>query len=189
MRYAPDALIQSHSLAEDAAPSIETPIQACTDWRPGQPIPRPEVVLYEEYENYRETPPAGLEIDDVELVWWLVAACFNHSELRSRLTPVIAKHRDWSGFSFSPIADLQNNSRYPRAVIQLLRELLPEVALHETNLEVAQESDDVEIALATTLVIQNVIWHELTWAALGIVPVELLPDHLRDASFGVDLGL
>lgn len=189
MRYAPDALIQSHSLAEDAAPSIETPIQACTDWMPGQPIPRPEVVLYEEYENYRETPPAGLEIDDVELVWWLVAACFNHSELRSRLTPVIAKRRDWSGFSFSPIADLQNNSRYPRAVIQLLRELLPEVALHETNLEVAQESDDVEIALATTLVIQNVIWHELTWTALGIVPVELLPDHLRDASFGVDLGL
>ena len=144
--------------------------------------------MFEEFENYRETAPEGLEIDDVELIWWIVASCFNYETLLDQLAPVVAKRQDWSCFRFSPIADLTGKGRYPDAIINLLRDMLPPGVLFGVEpdaLEGLEEPYDV----AGSFIIQDEIWHELTWTALQLAPIELLPDHLRDARVSGDLGL
>ena len=164
----------------EASPESLQPLSA---WQPGQPIPRPESVVCDKYENHLETPPEGLEVEDVELIWWTVASNFNREELRNKLLPVIEKRQDWACFLFSPIADLEGIGRYPSGLIQLLRDILPKGAL------IAVEPAGEEVSeLAGTLAIQNQIWHDLTWAAFRLALNHQLPDYLRDMYFGGDLG-
>lgn len=164
----------------EASPESLQPLSA---WQPGQPIPRPESVVCDKYENHLETPPEGLEVEDVEVIWWTVASNFNREELRNKLLPVIEKRQDWACFLFSPIADLDGNGRYPSGLIQLLRGILPKGAL------IAVEPAGEEVSeLAGTLAIQNQIWHDLTWAAFRLALNHQLPDYLRDMYFGGDLG-
>jgi hypothetical protein len=161
--------------------------QTLTSWQPGQPIPRPDVVLFEEFENYRETPPEGLEIEDVELIWWLVAANFTYQSLREKLIRVVAQRQDWGCFIFSPIADLDRNGRYPTAIVDLLIDILPKGSLMSVDAEDCKDAEEL-CEVIGSFIIQNEIWHDLTWTALGLAPVALLPDHLRDARFSGDLG-
>ncbi|MCE0968982.1 MULTISPECIES: hypothetical protein [unclassified Pseudomonas] len=154
-------------------------------WQTGQPIPRPEIVVCDQYENYLETPPEGLEVEDAEVIWWTVASSFSREELRNKLLPVIEKRQDWACFLFSPIADLEGNGRYPSGVIQLLRDILPKGALIAVEPAAAEELPE----LAGTLAIQNQIWHELTWAAFRLALDQKLPDYLRDMYFAGDLGI
>jgi len=161
--------------------------QPLTSWQPGQPIPRPEVVLFREFENYRETPPEGLEIEDVELIWWLVAANFTYQSLRERLIRVVAQRRDWGCFSFSPLADLDRNGRYPTAIVDLLIDILPKGSLISVEAEDCEGAEE-PCEVGGSFIIQNEIWHDLTWSALGLAPVAPLPNHLRDARFSGDLG-
>ena len=167
----------------EASPEALQPLSA---WQPGQPIPIPESVVCDQYENYLETPPEGLELDDVEVIWWTVASNFNREELRDKLLPVIEKRQDWACFLFSPIADLDGNGRYPSGLIQLLRDILPKGAL--IAVEPAAAGEEVS-ELAGTLAIQNQIWHELTWAAFRLALNQKLPDYLRDMYFAGDLGI
>lgn len=166
----------------EASPKARLPLSA---WQPGQPIPRPEIVVCDQYENYLETPPEGLEVEDAEVIWWTVASSFSREELRSKLVPVIEKRQDWACFLFSPIADLEGNGRYPSGVIQLLRDILPEGALIAVEPAAGEELSE----LAGTLAIQNLIWHELTWAAFRLALNQELPDYLRDMYFAGDLGI
>lgn len=163
------------------------PVRPLTSWQPGQAIPRPDVVMFEEFENYREAVPDGLEIEDVELIWWTVAACVSSEVLRGVLVRVIADRYDPSGHLFSPVADLEGKGRYPVALVGLLRDILPEgglVAVDSESLEAAEEPCDV----VGSLIIQDQIWHELTWIALSLAPVEKLSNRLRDLRFSSDLG-
>lgn len=166
---------------------VASPEHPLTSWQPGQPIPRPDVMLFEEFENYRENLPEGLEIDDVELIWWLVAANFTYQSLRERLLSVVAQRQDWGCFIFSPIADLDRNGRYPTAIIDLLIDILPKGSLMSV---VPEDCEDAEepCEVVGSFIIQNEIWHDLTWTALRLAPIALLPDHLRDARFTGDLG-
>ncbi|RML41134.1 hypothetical protein ALQ95_01079 [Pseudomonas syringae pv. ribicola] len=145
-------------------------------------------MMFEELENYRETAPEGLEIVDVEFIWWTVAACFTRVALRDLLAPVIAERQDWSCFRFSPIADLKGDGRYPCAVIDLLRDMLPPGVLYGVEPD-ALEGAEEPCEVVGSFIIQDEIWHELTWTALRLAPIELLPGHLRDARFSGDLGL
>lgn len=172
-------------------PPHETPVpqphEPLVSWQPGQPIPRPDVVIFEEFENYREAAPDCLDIEDVELIWWTVAACLSAEVFRDGLVPTIATRYDPSCFMFSPIADLEGKGRYPMAIVALLREILPQgalVAVDSDSLEGAEEPCEV----VGSLVIQDQIWHELTWIALSIAPVARLSDRLRDLRFSSDLG-
>ncbi len=172
-------------------PSHDIPVlqsqKPSVSWQPDQPIPRPDVVMFDEFENYREAVPEGLEIEDVELIWWTVAACLSAESLRDGLVPTIATRYDPSCFLFSPISNLEGKGRYPTAIVALLREILPEgalVAVDSDSLEEAEEDCEV----VGSLVIQDQIWHELTWIALSIAPVAKLSDRLRDLRFSSDLG-
>lgn len=73
------------------------------------------------------------------------------------------------------------------ALVALLRDILPEgglIAVDSESLEGAEEPCDV----VGSLIIQNQIWHELTWIALSLAPVEKLSNRLRDLRFSSDLG-
>ncbi|MDU4058624.1 MAG: hypothetical protein E7H60_18955 [Pseudomonas oryzihabitans] len=160
--------------------------QPLTSWRPGEPMSRPERVVCDQYENYMEMPPQGLEIDDVELIWWTVASIYSYKRLREKLLPVVENYQDKAYFFFSPIADLECNGRYPIALVRLIQDMLPDWALIPVEKEYAGEEAS---ELSGTLVIQNKIWHALTWAALKLAPKEVLPDHLLDACLIGDLGV
>ena len=172
----------------DQQQGFQFPSRPMTAWRPGDAIPRPPIVLFEGYENYRETPPPELEIDDVEEIWWLVAACFSDEELRSALALTVAQRQDWSCFIFSPIADLNGEGRYPTAIFNLLRDMLPDGAVLAFD---SDEGSGTERALEKVgwFIIQNEIWHELTYTAFALLPLSVLPAHLRDLRFAGDLGL
>lgn len=83
-----------------------------------------------------------MEINDVELIWWTVAAGFSYEALRDQLAPVVAKRQDWSCFRFSPIADLTGNGRYPNAIIDLLREMLPAGVLYGVEPDALEGAED-----------------------------------------------
>lgn len=168
------------------APSL-SPVQPLESWQPGHAIPRPDVVMFEEFENYRENVPEGLEVEDVELIWWTVAACLSYEMLRGWLAPVIANKYVPSCYLFSPIADLEGNGRYPTGIVGLLREILPEGGLVAVDSEFLEGAEDL-CDLAGSLIIQDQIWHELTWLALSLAPVDKLSDRLRDLRFSSDLG-
>ena len=164
------------------------PAHPLTSWRIGQPTPLPEHGLLEACEGHLETLPEGFEIEDVEAIWWMVAACFECAQLCDELVPVVERRKDWSCFVFSPIADLDGNGRYPSEVIRLLREILPSGSFFPVDaksLEGAEQPSD----LLGTLLIQNEIWHELTMVAWDLIPLSVLPDHMRDNRFAGDLGL
>lgn len=168
----------------------DTPLlsaQPLTSWQPGQPIPRPDVVMFEEFENYREAVPEGLEIEDVELIWWTVAACVSAEALRGALIQVISSRYDPSCFLFSAIADLEGKGRYPVVLVALLREILPEGGLVAVDSEFMKGAEDPCIVVGC-LIIQDQIWHELTWIALSLAPVNKLSNRLRDLRFSSDLG-
>lgn len=169
-------------------PTFRFPEHPLTSWKIGQPIPLPEHGLLEACEGHLEALPEGFEIEDVEAIWWMVAACFGYAQLRDELVPVVERRKDWSCFVFSPIADLHGEGRYPSEVIRLLREILPSGSIFPVDPKSLGGAEQLSDLLGT-LLIQNEIWHELTMVAWDLIPLSVLPDHMRDNRFAGDLGL
>jgi hypothetical protein len=152
-----------------------------TSWQPGTPVPRPTIIPFGDYDEYRDPPPDGLIQEDVELIWWLVASCHSKQILRSRIEQISKSRDTWDCLSYQPIADMQGNGRYPQKLVMLLLDSLPR--------GVCAQMHDESSPIQGGLVIQTEIWHLLSLEAIGWCPIDALPPHLRDIRFSVDLGL
>ena len=144
---------------------------------PARPRPRPNRPLpLDQFDNYGDEPPEGMELDDVELIWWAVASRTSKKELRAKLAKVVRDYsRPFDCFSYKPISDAKGRGRYPRAVILAIKQTLkPHGAIGASN--------DV-------LYIQVSIWHAMTEAAFRWLPAKSLPMHLRTMKLETELGL
>ncbi|MNN00796.1 hypothetical protein D3C81_1133980 [compost metagenome] len=164
------------------------------DWRPGNPIP------FANFDNDVDEPPGDLTADDVQLIWWSVAASFSREALREQLRPVVEAHDDWGCFAFIPIAGPAGQCRYPWPVIELVHAILPRgVSIRldadykecgmEEGVEGTIEGGEVGSWVFEILVVQEDIWQELTWRVFEICPAELLPPELLEMRLIRDLGL
>jgi len=164
------------------------------DWRPGNPIP------FAEFDNDVDEPPEDLSADDVQLIWWSVAASFSRDALREQLWLVIEANHDRGCFAYEPIAGPAGQCRYPWPVIDLIHELLPCGASMrldaeykergmEEGAEEAKEGGELDSWVFEILVVQRDIWHKLIWRALEICPVEFLPPELLEMRLTSDLGI
>lgn len=152
--------------------------KALVDWQPGCPIP------FEDCECDPDSAPEGLSVEDVRLIWWVVASSFDSEQLQEKLQPVVDAHKDWGCFHFLPIAELSGRSAYPYPVFQLLLKLLPAGALFAVDDEESRGADTYNM-----LIVQADIWHELTWKALDLCCPETLTADLRELRLIRDLGL
>jgi len=152
------------------------------------PIPYPAVVPFALYENYLEVLPEGLETSDVELIWWTAAATNSSDVLRNAIGRLIERRSDWGDFQFHPIADRQGNGRYPQALVLLVIEQLPQgVALSVEADECYSNGEPLEVQNST--IIQEVIWHQITFELLRLCPKEGLPEHLLELALCLDVGV
>lgn len=161
-----------------ATADIQSPL---TNWQPGTPIPRPAIIPFEEYDQYRDPPPDGLTQEDVELTWWLVASCHSEQALRPKIEQISGSRNTWDCIAYQPMADMLGNGRHPQKLVMLLLEVLPE--------GVCARMYDESSPLHGGLVIQTEIWHLLSRESIGWCPIDALPPHLRDIRFSADLGL
>lgn len=161
-----------------ATSDIQEPL---TNWQPGSLIPRPAIIPFADYDEYRDPPPDGLFQHDVELMWWLVASCHSEQTLRPKIEQIAKSRSTWDCFAYQPIADMQGNGRYPQKLVMLLLRVLPE--------GVCARMHDEDSPLRGGLVIQTEIWHMLSRESLSWCPIDALPPHLRDIRFSADLGL
>ena len=60
--------------------------------RKARPVP------LEQYEDYGDIPPEGMDLEEVELIWWTVAPRLSKKELRKRLKIVADGYRDAGRF-------------------------------------------------------------------------------------------
>lgn len=162
-----------------------TPI---TSWKPGTPVPRPANVPFESYKNCREVLPEGLELSDVELIWWTAAANFSLDQLQEAIMPTINRHNDPGDFRYHPIADKAGNGRYPEGIALLLVNLLPKGGAFPVDEDEAYSNGEPS-AVANSIIIQQGIWHHLTYAVLQLCPKDQLPPHLLEVALCIDLGL
>ncbi|OCX25527.1 hypothetical protein [Pseudomonas graminis] len=159
-----------------------------TSWTPGTPIPRLETIPFADYEDFREQLPEGLEVTDVELIWWTAAAGNSAAELQRVISGVIARQNDWGDFRYHPISDNNGAGRYPQALLLLVLDLLPPGIASAVD-EDETYSNGEPLGVAGSIVIQVGIWHQITFELLKMCPREHLPEHLLEHVLGVDLGL
>lgn len=155
-------------------------------WQPGNPIP------FADYEDEGDYPPEELTADDVQKIWWSVAASYSRDELKERLLPAVEAHKDWGCFVFNPIAELAGRCRYPWPVLDLLKDILPPgamIAVGEEQVGEGGEEETEGCGVVGMMIIQVDIWHELTWQAFDICPPENLSKDLLEIRLGRDLGL
>ncbi|MDD2133376.1 hypothetical protein [Pseudomonas kurunegalensis] len=180
---------QTTGKASGQAPSQALEQSTCTSspmvaWRPGNPIP------FAEYEDERDYPPEELTADDVQQIWWCVAAGHSRDELHERLLPAIEAHKDWGCFVFNPIAELAGRCRYPWPVLDLLKDILPpEAMIAVAEEQVGGEEESEGCRVVGMMIIQVDIWHELIWQAFDICPPDSLSKDLLEIRLGRDLGL
>jgi hypothetical protein len=117
-----------------------------------------------------------MELEDVELIWWIAASRSSKKELRAKLQNVIRGYsRPFDCISYVPISDSTGRGRYLRAVTLLLKQTLkPHGAIGTT--------DDA-------LYIQVLIWHAMTEAAFRWLPARALPMRLRTMKLENELGM
>lgn len=53
--------------------------------RQGREVRSVRLLPLEHYEDYGDIPPEGMDLGDVELIWWTVASRMSKKELRKRL--------------------------------------------------------------------------------------------------------
>jgi hypothetical protein len=152
--------------------------QPLVDWRPGCPIP------FADYDDERDEPPEELTPEDVQLIWWSVAASFSQDELREKLQPTVGSPTHRGCFVYSPIAEVSGRGRYPWPVITLLQEMIRPGVISFVD----QEGDE-SCGVFGMVIIQIQIWHELTWRALEICPIEVLPENLLEHRLARDLAM
>ena len=139
--------------------------------RPNRPLP------LEQYENYCDIPPEGMDVEEVELIWWTVASRLSKKELRKSLTKVADDYRDSGCFRYAAVSDGNGRGRYPRGIINTLR-----LILRPRKLMSRHTVDDA-------FYIQMEIWHLCISAALDWCPPEALTRKLRGMKVEADLGL
>ncbi|MBD8623428.1 hypothetical protein [Pseudomonas sp. CFBP 13727] len=130
-----------------------------------------------QYEDYGDIPPEGMDIEEVELIWWTVASRMSNKELRKRLKKVADGYRDAGCLRYAAISDVQGRGRYPRGVINAVKQVLKPRGLMPLD-----TADDV-------LYIQVEIWHLCISKALEWCPPNALPRKLRGIKVEADLGL
>jgi hypothetical protein len=134
-------------------------------------------VPLEQYEDYGDIPPEGMDLEDVELIWWTVASRMSKKELRRRLKHVADGYRYAGCFRYAAVSDVQGRGRYPRGVINVLRQVLKPRGL--------MPLDTAEYVLY----VQVDIWHLCISKALEWCPPNALPRKLRGIKVEADLGL
>lgn len=139
--------------------------------RKARPVP------LEQYEDYGDIPPEGMDLEEVELIWWTVASRISKKELRKRLKKVADGYRDAGCFRYAAVSDVQGRGRYPRGVINVLKQVLKPRGLMPLD-----TADDV-------LYVQVEIWHLCISKALEWCPPNALPRKLRGIKVEADLGL
>lgn len=139
--------------------------------RKDRPVP------LEQYEDYGDIPPEGMDIEEVELIWWIVAPRMSKKELRKRLKMVADDYRDAGRFRYAAVSDAKGRGRYPRGVINVLKQVLKPRGLMPLD-----TADDV-------LYVQVEIWHLCISKALEWCPPNALPRKLRGMKVEADLGL
>lgn len=135
--------------------------------RMARPVP------LEQYEDYGDIPPEGMDLEEVELIWWTVAPRMSKKELRKRLKMVA----DAGRFRYAAVSDVQGRGRYPRGVINVLKQVLKPCGLMPLD-----TADGV-------LYVQVEIWHLCISKALEWCPPNALPRKLRGIKVEADLGL
>lgn len=144
---------------------------------PARPRPSPNRPLpFDDLDNFGDTPPTGMDLDDVETIWWFAASRMSKRELRAKLKSTIQSYRrPFDCYSYAPISDSQGRGRYPRGVTLLLKQLLkPHKAISARD---------------EALYIQVLIWHALTEKAFQWMPAKALPRHLKVMKLEDELGL
>jgi hypothetical protein len=146
--------------------------------QPSRARPRPNKLLpFDQYENNCDIPPEWIDIEDVELIWWTVAARLSKKELRRLLRKVTDNYQDCGCFAYAVVSDGDGRGRYLRGVIKILHSILrPRKLMYK---------DPTEGVIS----IQMVIWHLCIFAALDWCPPETLPSSLRGLKIENDLGL
>lgn len=139
--------------------------------RKARPVP------LEQYEDYGDIPPEGMDLEEVELIWWTVASRMSKKELRKRLKKVADGYRDARCFRYAAVSDVQGRGRYPRGVINVLKQVLKPCGLMPLD-----TADGV-------LYVQVEIWHLCISRALEWCPPNALPRKLRGIKVEADLGL
>lgn len=146
----------------------------------GQPsrarLHQTKLLPFEQYENTCDIPPEGIDLEDVELIWWTAATRISKKELRIRLRKIADSYQDCGCFAFAVVADGDGRGRYPRGVINTLRSILK-----PRKLMWRHPTEDV-------LRIQMVIWHLCISAALDWCPAEVLPMRLQSLKLEKGLG-
>ncbi|MBD8562432.1 hypothetical protein IFT91_27625 [Pseudomonas fluorescens] len=130
-----------------------------------------KLLPFEQYENNCDIPPEWIDLEDVELIWWIVASRISKKELRNRLRKIADSYQDCGCFAFAVVADGNGRGRYPRGVVNTLRSIL-----QPRKLMWRHPTEDV-------LRIQMVIWHLCISAALDWCPAEALPMRLQSLKF------
>lgn len=139
--------------------------------RAARPLP------LEQYEDYGDVPPDGMDLEDVEFIWWTVASRMSKKELRSRLSAVTEGYRDTGCLRYAAVSDVQRRGRYPRGVISVLKQVLRPRGL--------MPQDTAE----GVLYVQVEIWHLCISNALEWCPPDAIPRKLRGLKVEADLGL
>ncbi|WP_439864708.1 hypothetical protein [Pseudomonas antarctica] len=131
---------------------------------------------FDDLDNFGDIPPSGMEVEDVEAIWWFVASRTSKKHLRARFKMIVQSYgRPFDCLSYVPISDNHGRGRYPRGVILILKQLLkPHTAI--------LTSEDA-------LYIQVGIWHELIEKAFQWIPTKVLPRHLKAMKLENDLGM
>lgn len=136
-----------------------------------------DLLSLECYEDFGDISPEGMELEDVELIWWTVASRMSKKELRSRLNAVLANYRDIGCFQYAAVSDIEMRGRYPRGVISVLKQML-----RRRGLMPQDNTEDV-------LYVQVEVWHLCISKALEWCPPEALTRKLRGIRVEADLGL
>lgn len=136
-----------------------------------------DLLPLERYEDFGDVPPAGMELEDVELIWWTVASRMSKKELRSRLNAVVENYRDIGCFQYASVSDVEMRGRYPRGVISVLKQILRRRGL--------MPQDTAE----NVLYVQVEVWHVCISKALEWCRPKALTRKLRGIRVEADLGL
>lgn len=131
---------------------------------------------FDDLYDYGDLPPEGMELEDVEFIWWSVASRVSKRELRKTLTKVAKDNsRTFDSMSYCKISDANGRGRYPRGVILVIKQVLKPyraIGFVENGLSIQME-----------------IWHAMTKEALNWLPVKMVPKHLRGIMLEADVGL
>lgn len=122
--------------------------------------------------------PEGWDLGDVEWVWATLAACYSKKQIHAWVSRTMSNYKiELTCFSFEAVSDCTGRGEYPRGMMKILKRVLRPMGVTAKNPDL------------NAFYIQTPVWYHLTRAALGWCPPALVPAHLRDTRFALDLGV